>query len=92
MQAGLVDQSTHLEAVRPLLESTVMRRIKMGDSVERAKEVLRDAGLTYRIQGTPHAVFTGYQAGPGCGFTMVIELSPDDRITRIDVQPYMRGL
>ena len=92
MQAGLDEQSARLEAVRPLLESTVTRRIKVGDSVEHAKDVLREAGLTYRVEGAQHAVFAGYQAGPVCGFTIVMELSPDERISKIEVQPYLRGL
>ncbi len=89
--ASLKEQEARNEAATPLLDAVVTRKLKIGDTVDHAKEVLAAAGLDSHIEHFAPELRSIYRTGHGCGFTIVLLLDNQERISKIDVQPFFTG-
>jgi hypothetical protein len=90
----LKEQGVRNEAVKPLLDAVVTKKLKIGDSLDQAKKVLGDAGLDFTVDRPPlprRVLHSIYRAGPYSGFTIQLELDGEDRITKIEIREYFTG-
>jgi len=85
------EQTLQIEGARPLFDAVVRKKLTIGDSLEHAKKVLKDAGLEFTIdRDLAHPkLYSMCHAGRGPGFSIELELDSDDRIARIDIQDYV---
>ena len=89
---SLREQGVRNEAVKPLLDTVVTKKLKIGDSVDQAKKVLTDAGLEFAIDKIgPPVLRSIYRTGSGCGFTIVLGIDAEQRISKIDVREFYTG-
>jgi hypothetical protein len=88
------EQGLQNQAVKPLFDAVVTKKLKVGDSLEHAKEVLSSAGLGFDVVRAPFPrpmVQSIYRAGRWSGFTIQLELDSQDRISKIDIREYFTG-
>ncbi len=85
------EQRVRNDAAKPLLDAVVTRKIKIGDTVDHAKQILTDAGLDFHFERFTPELRSIYRTGPGCGFTIVLALDSQERISKIDVRPFFTG-
>jgi hypothetical protein len=89
---SLREQAARNEAAKPLLDAVVAKKLKIGDSIERAKEVLSDAGLTFEVDKIGALVLRSiYRTGDGCGITIALEIDSEQRISKIDIREVYTG-
>ncbi len=90
---SITEQGIRVQAVKPLFDTVVTSRLKVGDTLEHAKEVLSYAGLDYSIakEPLPHELQSTYRAGDGSGFYVKLTLSRDDRITKVEIHDFYTG-
>lgn len=88
------EQRIQNEAAKPLFDAVVTKRLKVGDSLEHASEVLKNAGLEFTVTRHPFpypAIQSVYRAGRWSGFSIQLELDSEDRISKITIQEYFTG-
>ncbi|HVU47668.1 MAG TPA: hypothetical protein VHD85_16175 [Terracidiphilus sp.] len=91
---SLREQRLQNEGAKPLFDAVVTKKLKAGDSLEHAKEVLSNAGLGCDVVRAPFPrpmIQSIYHAGPWSGFTIQLELDTQDRISKVDIHEYFTG-
>ena len=89
---SLREQRACNEAVKPLLDAVVTKKLKIGDSIEHVEEVLRGANLSFEFERfDPSELRSIYRTGEGCGFTIAVKFDPAKRVARIDVREFFTG-
>jgi hypothetical protein len=94
VRRALHEQDVQNGAAKPLFDAVVTKKLKVGDSLERAKEVLNYAGLSFDVVCAPFPhpmVQSIYRAGRWSGFTIQLELDSSDSISKIDIHEYFTG-
>lgn len=89
--ASLRWQEKQNKAARPHFDEVVTRKVKVGDTLSHAQQVLTDAGLTHSIDRFDHALVSLLRTGKGCGIQFRAKLDDDDRITDIKIQEFLTG-
>lgn len=91
IKESLREQGALNDAAKPLLEAVITNRIKVGDTVDHAKQVLAEAGLTAYSDRTAPQLSALYRTGPGCGFTIALDVDRQNRIEKIEIRPFFTG-
>ena len=82
------------EGAKPLFDAVVTKKLKIGDSLDHAKQVLGNAGLGFDVVRAPFPrpmVRSIYRASRWSGFTIQLELNDQNRISKIDIREYFTG-
>ncbi|WP_164976263.1 hypothetical protein [Oleiharenicola lentus] len=90
--ASLRWQENQNRAARPHFDAIITSKVKIGDTLSHALQVLTDAGLTYSIDRFDHTLVSLLRTGKGCGIQFRAKLDDGDRITDIKVQELLTGL
>ncbi len=91
---SLREQGLQNEGAKPLFDAVVTKKLRVGDSLEHAKEVLSSAGLGFDVVRAPFPrpmIQSIYRAGRWSGFTIQLELDSQDSISKIDIHEYFTG-
>ncbi len=80
-------------AAKPAFDAAVTSKLKVGDSLEHAEQILRKAGLEYFVERriSPPRLDSILRTGVGCGFGIHLELDAQDRISKIDIREVFTG-
>ena len=90
---SLREQRACNDAAKPLFDAVVTKKLKVGDPIERAKEVLAGAGLGFEIDKIhPPVLRSFYSTGVGCGIAITMEIDSAQRISKIDIHDVYTGL
>lgn len=90
---SLAEQGVRVRAAKPLFDAVVTSKLKIGDSLAHATEVLTYAGMTCdpSREKPPRELQSVYRVGDGAGFFVKLELSPEGRVTKIGIQEFYTG-
>ena len=80
-------------AAKPAFDAAVTSKLKVGDSLEHAQEVLRSARLEFSVERriSPARLDSILRTGDGCGFRIHLELDAHDRISKMDIREVFTG-
>lgn len=92
VEASLRHQNRQNKAARAHFDAVVTSKIKIGDTLSHAQQVLTEAGLSYSIDRYDHSLISLQRTGKGCGIQFRANLDEGDRITDIKVQELLTGL
>jgi hypothetical protein len=89
---SLHDQGLLDEAARPRVDA-IMGKIRVGDSLAQAEKALTEGRLSYEVDRIfpPPRLESLYRAGPDSGYSITLELGPNDKIAKIDVREVLTG-
>jgi hypothetical protein len=88
----LREQGLRNEAAKPFLDAAIVKKLKIGDTAEHAKKVLRDAGLDFYQEALPTPrLLSTYRTGDGCGFSIAVNLDRKHRVAKIDIREFFTG-
>lgn len=76
--------------MKPRLDATVTTKLKVGDSLAHAKQVLSDAGLGSHLEEHPPRPILKsiLRGGRWSGFSIAVELDDRRRIAKIDIREF----
>ena len=95
MREDLRHQAELNAAAKPLVDAAVTQKLKVGDTLEHAKKVFKDAGLAYSVESTlnPGAQLNSfYPTGQGCGIRVRLDIDANGNISKIDIRESITGL
>ena len=80
-------------AAKPAFDAAVTSKLKVGDSLEHAQEVLRSARLEFSVERriSPARLDSILRTGDSCGFRINLELDAQDRISKMDIREVFTG-
>ena len=90
---GLQEQGSAVKAARPLFDAVITKNLKVGETLEHAKQVLAYAGLSFDIStgSFPHVLQSSYRVCDQAGFTIKLTLDPYDKIANVDIHEFYTG-
>jgi hypothetical protein len=91
---SLHEQELLLEGATPLFDSMIAQKLKVGDSLERAKKVLADAGQEFNVDSdypSGRKLQSICRVGRGAAFVIELHLDKDERIAKIDIRKALSG-
>ena len=73
------------------LESKILKNLKVGDTADQVKEVLKRAGLECHEESFGSRLSSFLRTGPGSGFSIKLDLDSERRVAKIDAKAQLTG-
>jgi hypothetical protein len=87
----VADQQARNQAATPLFDAVVTKRLKVGDTPEKVKQVLADAGLHFSENGEPRTLYSLYSTGNGSGIALAVKFDSNGLLASYTVQTQTTG-